>query len=64
MSAAPSSADQKRADYLASNPIAVGPPGDPREFRREYERFERLLPQRAPLRVLDVGCGTGAWSVH
>jgi ubiquinone/menaquinone biosynthesis C-methylase UbiE len=64
MSAAPSRTDQKRADYLASNPIAVGPPGDPREFRREYERFERLLPQRTPLRVLDVGCGTGAWSVH
>jgi len=60
MSAAPSSSDQNRTAYLASNPIAVGAPGDSGEFRREYERFGRLLPQRAPLRVLDVGCGTGA----
>ncbi len=64
MSAVPSQTDKNRTDYLSSNPIAVGPPADPREFRREYERFERLLPPRAPLRVLDVGCGTGAWSVH
>ena len=55
---------QLRADYLAKNPIAVGPPSDPEEFRREYERFERLLPKRWPLSVLDIGCGTGAWSVH
>jgi SAM-dependent methyltransferase len=59
-----SATDQHRADYLAKNRIAIGPPGDPEEFRREYERFERLLPRRAPLRVLDIGCGTGAWSVH
>jgi thioesterase domain-containing protein/SAM-dependent methyltransferase len=58
------SADATRATYLAKNAIAVGPPGDPEEFRREYERFEHLLPQRRPLRVLDIGCGTGAWSVH
>lgn len=64
MSAAPSGTDQSRADYLVRNPIAVGPPADPAEFRREYARFEHLLPRRAPLRVLDVGCGTGAWSVH
>ena len=64
MSAAPSGTDQDRDRYLASNPIAIGPPADPREFRREYERFEHLLPRRVPLRVLDVGCGTGAWSVH
>jgi SAM-dependent methyltransferase len=57
-------ADDARASYLARNPIAVGPPGDAAEFRREYARFERLLPPRRPLRVLDIGCGTGAWSVH
>lgn len=60
----PSKADQNRAAYLARNFIAIGPPGDPEEFRREYERFERLLPQRAPLRILDIGCGTGRWSTH
>lgn len=57
-------ADQNRAAYLGTNPIAIGPVGDPEEFRREFQRFERLLPQRAPLRVLDIGCGTGAQSVH
>lgn len=56
--------EEARAAYLAQNPIAIGPPSDPAEFRREYQRFRRLLPSRSPLRVLDIGCGTGAWSVH
>lgn len=60
----PSASDQNRAAYLAKNRVAIGPPRDPEEFRREYERFERLLPRRAPLRVLDIGCGTGASSVR
>ncbi len=36
--------DQNRAAYLATNPIAIGPAGDPEDFRREFQRFERLLP--------------------
>ena len=53
-----------RATYLAKNRIATRPAGDLAEFSREYARFARLLPPRRPLRVLDIGCGTGAWSVH
>ena len=56
--------DAARAAYLAHNPIAIGPAGDIGEFTREYARIERLLPPRRPLRVLDIGCGTGAWSVR
>jgi 2-polyprenyl-6-hydroxyphenyl methylase/3-demethylubiquinone-9 3-methyltransferase len=56
--------DDTRAASLARNRSAIGPPTDPTEFRHEYARFERLLPQRRPLRVLDIGCGTGAWAVH
>jgi 2-polyprenyl-6-hydroxyphenyl methylase/3-demethylubiquinone-9 3-methyltransferase len=59
-----SATEATRAAYLARNRIAIGPPSDLAEFRREYERFRRLLPVRNPLRVLDIGCGTGAWSVH
>src|SRR5258707_8642967 len=64
VSTSPSAHSPHRADYLAHNAIAVGPPADAEEFRHEYERFRHLLPRRSPLRVLDVGCGTGAWSVR
>jgi 2-polyprenyl-6-hydroxyphenyl methylase/3-demethylubiquinone-9 3-methyltransferase len=37
---------------------------DEREFRRELARLELLLPMRRPLRVLDIGCGTGAVSIR
>jgi SAM-dependent methyltransferase len=56
--------NETRKSFLEKNQIAVGPPGDPNEFLREYQRIERLLPTRKKLNVLDVGCGSGAWSVH
>lgn len=60
----PFAADEARESYLEKNRIAVGPPADPDEFRREYQRIESLLPKRESLEVLDIGCGTGAYSVH
>ena len=60
----PSAHSPHRSDYLAHNAIAVGPPADREVFDREYERFRHLLPRRSPLHVLEVGCGTGAWSVR
>jgi len=60
----PFAAGEARTSYLKKNRIAIGPPADPDEFQREYQRFEALLPKRKSLSVLDIGCGTGAWSVH
>src|SRR5207247_8769393 len=53
-----------REQFLSSNLTAVGPPGDLEEFSREHSRFQRLLPTRTPLSVLDIGCGSGPWSVR
>ncbi|MBI5711086.1 MAG: methyltransferase domain-containing protein [Candidatus Eisenbacteria bacterium] len=53
-----------REKYLANNPIAVAAPADQAEFRRELERVAPLLPHREPLRVLDIGCGTGRVSIR
>jgi SAM-dependent methyltransferase len=64
VSSQPFATDDARESYLEKNRIAIGPPGDPEEFRREYQRIEQLLPKRESLEVLDIGCGTGAWSVH
>ncbi len=57
-------AQDTRAEFLAKNPIAVGPPQDERVFRREVMRVEALRPLDAPLRVLDIGCGTGSVSLR
>lgn len=53
-----------RLSFLEANPIAIGGAGDPAEFARELRRIGPLLPARSPLHMLDVACGTGAWSIH
>ena len=65
--AAPSKGDTGRNRYLAENRVAVAAPASLAEFTREVRRVERLLGPRAgrpPLRVLDIGCGSGPWLVR
>ena len=64
---APSAGDAARERYLAENRVAISPPTSEAEFTREVRRVERLLGPRVgkpPLRVLDVGCGSGPWLVR
>ncbi len=64
---APSAGDTARDRYLAENRVAVAPPAGEAEFAREERRVLRLLGPRdgqPPLRVLDIGCGSGPWLVR
>jgi 2-polyprenyl-6-hydroxyphenyl methylase/3-demethylubiquinone-9 3-methyltransferase len=53
--------DEARTRFLTTTRVAVGPPASREEFDREWARLARLVPARRPLRVLDVGCGSGPW---
>src|SRR5688572_20438911 len=64
MPAFPPGEDPHRTRFLSSNRTAVGPVGDRDEFERELSRFQSLLPERSRLAVLEVGCGSGRWSVR
>lgn len=56
--------DPERARFLAANPVALAEPGSAVEFEREWTRIGRLVPARRPLAVLDIGAGSGRWSVR
>ena len=65
----PGPGDPGREEFLAKNRTAVAPPANSAEFEREDRRVLRLLGARAeagqsPLRVLDLGCGSGPWLVR
>lgn len=51
----------RRELFLKHNPIAVDPSRNREEFERELGRVKPWLPERR-LRVLDLGCGAGAWT--
>lgn len=64
---APAAGDRGRERYLAENRVSVAAPANAIEFAREERRILRLLGPREgrePLRVLDVGCGSGPWLVR
>jgi SAM-dependent methyltransferase len=60
----PSANDPGRQQFLESNCAVIAPDGNLEEFRREWARLERLAPAHRPLRVLDVGAGSGPWCVR
>jgi SAM-dependent methyltransferase len=60
----PEPAADTRERFLAETNVAVGPAGESAEFEREWRRIEGLLPRRERLRVLDLGSGSGRWSVR
>ncbi len=62
--AAGSDPDARRAQFLAANPVAIAEAGNLAEFEREWRRIASLVPARRPLRVLDIGAGSGRWSVR
>lgn len=53
-----------REQFLATNGASVAPTGDLDEFTREFSRYAHLLPRDRALNVLDVGCGSGPWSLR
>ena len=53
-----------REQFLATNGAAIAAPGDLVEFTGELARYAHLLPTDRALRVLDVGCGSGPWSLR
>lgn len=53
---------ENREKFLQHNPIAVDQGRDREAFDREVRRISDWLPKGRRLRVLDFGCGAGAWT--
>jgi len=53
---------ENRDLFLQHNPIAVDQGRDREAFDREVRRISDWLPRGRTLRVLDFGCGAGAWT--